>query len=897
MKKIVLIVAVLFLGLNTYCWGSKNQNVSVTSPNQKISVDIDWKEFLSYSITYAGERVMNSSKIGLDVKELGVLGERPKIKKIKKGSFEDEIQTSFYRTTKFNLKYNEVNLLFNNHWGVIFRVFDDGVAYRFYTSFKGDIVIQDEIAEFGFLQNPVVHLAYSTNDKDPYSMAFQNTYSSAVLSDLDNRIAFLPVTIELKDELKMTILESDLESYPGMFIEPTKETGLIGHFAPLPKTTDLNAWRKQEYVVDRYNYIAHSMGKRSYPWRILALTEKDTEMPVNHLVYGLASSNRIGNIDWIKPGKSAWEWWNDWGVYGVDFETGINMKTYKHYIDFASANNLEYVILDEGWYNPSIGNMMEVVPALNMKELVDYATSKGVGLILWTVFNVLDSQLQEACDYYSKLGIKGFKVDFLDRDDQKAVEQIYRIAEETAKHHLFLNLHGVYKPTGLNRTFPHIINFEGVFGMEEAKWSTKEKDMPTYDVTFPFIRMMSGPVDFTPGAMINASQKDFQPIYSNPMSQGTRCHQFAMYIVYDSPLTMLCDAPTRYEKEQKYTNLLSKLPVEYEDTKILQGKLGEYIVTARKKGSSWYVGGLTNWEKRSVDLNLSFLSDGEYTMTLIKDGVNAHKQGSDWVVEERTVSSKEMISIEMASGGGFAVLFKKTGDEIKVKPVSAHLSLNSYYKKYIDANGIPVVSSENVLDEALGKVGTVITEMLSKRDDVRKAMIKNKCRFMIIGEKEEVCDIPEYAHICNTPENIAFWNRRARGFGGAPEHDHSASCGEENVLNLPTDRYNGESILVHEFAHLIHLIGINNVDTKFDSRLENLFQKAKKKGLWTNTYTLSNKEEYFAESVQSFYNCNRFSLEPNGVHNAINNRYKLKLYDPEMYDLLLEFFYEIELSL
>ena len=372
--------------------------------------------------------------------------------------------------------------------------------------------------------------------------------------------------------------------------------------------------------------------------------------------YALASPNRIGDCSWIKTGKAAWEWWNDWGISGVDFKAGINMETYRHYIDFAAENGLGFVILDEGWYDPGKGDMLTPIPGLDLEELVRYGKRKGVDLMLWTVFNVLDDQLEEACRKYSAMGIAGFKVDFLDRDDQTAVEMAYRIAEATARHKLTLDLHGFYKPTGLDRTYPNVINYESVFGMEEMKWSTVEKDMMEYDVTMPYIRMMAGPVDYTPGAMRNASRRDFKPVYCNPMSQGTRCHQLAAYIVHDSPLTMLADNPTIYRKEQECTDFIVSLPNKgIDETRVLQGRLGEYIITARRAGTSWYVGGMTDWTPREVTLDFSFLAEGDYEVVLFRDGVNAGKQAGDYRKETFRVTPGDRKAIRLASGGGFAM--------------------------------------------------------------------------------------------------------------------------------------------------------------------------------------------------------------------------------------------------
>ena len=644
--------------------------------------------------------------------------------------------------------------------------------------------------------------------------------------------------------------------------------------------------------------MARTEGPRTYPWRVLAVTEKDTDMPVNHLVYALASPNRIGNCSWIKTGHSAWEWWNDWNLKGVPFRAGINTDSYKHYIDFASRNGIEFMVLDEGWYDPKSGDMLTVVPQLDLPALVEYARERGVDIVLWTVFNVLDKQLEEACAKYAALGVKGFKVDFLDRDDQTAVEMVYRIADAAARHHLTLDLHGIYKPTGLNRTYPNVINFESVFGMEEMKWAGQGTDMPLYDVTFPFIRMMAGPVDYTPGAMRNASKTSWRAVYSSPMSMGTRCHQLATYIVHDSPFTMLADAPGNYLHEQECVDFITSLPVVPDTTFIASGELGKYLVTVRRKDINWYIGGMTNWDEREIELDFSFLPrDTQYTATLFTDGPNAAKQAEDYRRETCKINKDSRLKLHLASGGGFAMKLEVCPVRGQVTAVPEGKNIPPFYKKYIETEGLYVTSSEKVSDEALLKACDIVSLMLAKRPDVKAHMVKQGCHVMIIGKEEETCDLPEYAHICNCEDSIKYWNWRARGFGGAPEDALSSSCGEENLLALPNDKYKGENILIHEFAHLIHTIGIVGVEPDFNDRLEALRQNAIKKGLWKKTYAISNKEEYFAECVQSFFNCNTYAWPANGVHNQVNRRAKLKAYDPDMYRLLQEYFYEIEIPI
>lgn len=783
-------------------------------------------------------------------------------------------------------------------FGIIFRAYNEGVAYRFYTTQSSDIIIKEEQAEFNFKEDYTAYLPYTTNDKKPMVMAYQNVYDITPLSKAQPKLAFLPVTVDC-GSVKLTLLESDLEAYPGMFVQSQQgKYGLKGVFAPYPAKTDFYPWRKQEYVTETTDFISRSRGSRSYPWRVLAITEKDTDMPVNNLVYALASPNRIGDTSWIKTGKVAWDWWNDWNLKGVPFKAGINMDTYKYYIDFASRNGLEFIVLDEGWYDPKSGDMLTVIPELDLTELIAYGKSKGVEIVLWTVFNVLDSQLEAACKKYADMGIKGFKVDFLDRDDQTAVEMVYRIAEMTARYKLTLDLHGIYKPTGINRTYPHIINFESVFGMEEVKWTDIKNNMPLYDVTFPYIRMMAGPVDYTPGAMRNATKADWRAMYYTPASMGTRCHQLAAYIVHDSPFTMLCDAPTNYLNEQECVDFIASLPVEVDSTFIASGELGKYIVTVRKKDVNWYIGGMTNWDERDVQLDFSFLPEGmSYTAVLFKDGVNANKQAEDYRKETIRIDKDSRLTLHLASGGGFAMKLELCPVHGQVTSIPEGKNIPSFYQKYIETEGLYVTSSGKVSDEALLKACDIISLMLAKRPDVKAHMVKKGCHVMVIGKDEETCDLPEFAHICNCEDSIKYWNWRARGFGGAPEDEFSSSCGEENLLALPQDKYVGENILIHEFAHLIHTVGIVGVEPDFNERLEALRQNAIRKGLWEKTYAVSNKEEYFAECVQSFFNCNRYAEPANGVHNWVNRRTKLKTYDPDMYRLLQEYFYEIEIPI
>lgn len=656
MKGIVLGWLMLFaLGVQ-----AAPKNYVLVSPDGKLKVNVEVNGGVCYSLSHDDQQLLKPSYVAIHTdskssdkwENVGVSGKKQR-------KVTETIPSPFYRASEFTVVCNEIELKLNNGFTLQVRAYDDGMAYRFMSARKEKMTILDETAEFNFADDYMSYIPYSTNPKDPWNMAFQNYYTKAPLSAYRVELpAFLPVTIDAGTR-KVTLLESDLESYPGMFVRGDGRTPqLKGVFAAYPDETFNNARRCQQTVKTREPFIASVDGKRTFPWRILAVTENDVQMPVNHLVYTLAAPNRIGDYSWVKPGKVAWEWWNDWGIRGVDFKAGINTETYKHYIDFAAEYGIPYVVLDEGWSDPKKGDIMSVIPEIDLPGLVDYAKGKKVDLILWAVMNVLDDKLEEACRYYSGLGIKGFKVDFLDRDDQMAVELVYRLAEITAKYKLMVDFHGIYKPTGINRTYPNAINFEGVFGLEELKWSNP--DMPLYDVTMPFIRMMSGSVDYTQGAMRNATKKDFRDIYNSPMSQGTRCHQLATYIVFDSPLVMLCDAPAAYRQEPECTRFIAGLPEVAEDTRVLQGKLGEYIVTARRSGDEWFVGGLTNWDQRTLEIDLSFLPKGMFRAEIFRDGTNAGKKGEDYIREIREVDQDTALSLSLAAGGGFAIRLSQT---------------------------------------------------------------------------------------------------------------------------------------------------------------------------------------------------------------------------------------------
>ncbi|MBQ2992914.1 MAG: glycoside hydrolase family 97 protein [Alistipes sp.] len=663
MRRSVLFIATLFV---LFSATAAEKSYKLISIDGRIEVTICVGKKLSYTIDYDHKRVLEPSDIALYLEDGVVLGQQCRLSKVSRGAVNSFIEAKFYHRNTISERYNSIKLDFKGSYGVEFRAYDEGVCYRFITNRSGDFMVNDECAEFNFGSDYKCWIAYNNltgTKKDPYFTSFENTYNYIPLSEVDGgRLAFSPVVVDVQG-VKVCIAESDVEDYPGMFLHNTdKGMHLKGCFAPVPDLVEVGGHNKLQGIVrSRHDYIAKCSGKRTFPWRIVLVTDTDSDLAASDMVYRLASPCRVEDTEWIAPGKVAWEWWNHWGLAGVDFEAGINTATYKAYIDFAADYGIEYVILDEGWAVKYQNDLMAVVEQIDLKEIVNYAALKGVGIILWAGYNAFNSNMEEVCRHYSAMGVKGFKIDFMDRDDTLMNSFHYRAAEICAKYKLMVDFHGCHKPTGLNRTYPNVVNFEGVFGLEQMKWSKESVDQMRYDVTMPFIRMVAGPIDYTQGAMRNAIRKNYRPVRSEPMSQGTRCHQLAAYAIFFSPLSMLCDSPTAYRKEHECAEFIASVPTVWDDTVVLDGKIGEYVITARKSADVWCVGGMTNWDSRSVDVDLSkIVGEGVWRVELFRDGANAHRIASDYTKENFVLSPQCVVPIKMAPGGGFIMrIFKQ----------------------------------------------------------------------------------------------------------------------------------------------------------------------------------------------------------------------------------------------
>ena len=638
----------------------------LTSPDGRLTTTVALGDALTYDIEYDGQTLMQPSAIGLKLSDGRVWGSSARIAKAVRTSSDAVLSSPFYRSSTVRDHYNGLTLKMRDNWSVEFRVYDDGVAYRFATTAKDPFEIASEQADYRFPTDCAVTVPYVRDNAGSidaqWHNSFENVYTETTLSKLDSgRLIFLPAVVHANDGMNICFTETNLDDYPGMYLyNGDGDTSLEGRFAPYPLRCEPGGYNNIEVLVkERADYIARIEGPRTLPWRI-AVVGTDAGLAASNLSWLLAEPSKIDDTSWIRPGKVAWDWWNAWNISGVDFRAGINTETYEYYIDFAASQGIEYVIMDDGWAARHGEDLFEINPDIDLRQIIDYAASKNVGIILWAGYWAFDRDLENVCKHYSEMGVKGFKVDFMDRDDQQMTAFNYRAAEAAARYGLILDLHGTHKPAGLNRTWPNVLNFEGVHGLEQMKWSPESVDQMKYDVTIPFIRQAAGPMDYTQGAMRNATRNNYRPVNSEPMSQGTRCHQLALYVVLDSPLNMLCDSPTAYLHEKECTEFIAAIPTVWDETRILGGRLGEYIVTARRKGSTWYVGGITDWTPRDVEIDLAPLGiDATVEATIFRDGANADRKASDYRRETIRIDTAEPLKIHLAPGGGFALKITK----------------------------------------------------------------------------------------------------------------------------------------------------------------------------------------------------------------------------------------------
>ena len=623
---------------------------SLRSPDQRIEVKIRVADRLTYDVLLKGAPILQNSTLSMKI-DRHTLGVRPKVRKVRQDTVNQVIVSAVpQKSVRIRENYNELRLEMEDESSVVFRAFNEGIAYRLAPAIPvKQVKVYGEEVRLNFAGNYNVYYPkedsfFSHNEREFLNLPLKNISSSMLAS--------LPAVVVTDNGTKIAIAESDVDDYPGLWLRGNNNNALEATFPPYPVKERLRQKSDRDFEVsETADYIAVTTGTRAFPWRILAIAETDADLITNELVYLLAQPSQIQDTSWIKPGKVAWDWYNANNIYGVDFKSGINTQTYKYYIDFASRYGIEYVILDEGWYK--LGNLLQVVPEIDIEELVAYGKKKNVGIILWVVWKTLDDQFDAAFSQAEKWGVKGLKVDFMQRDDQVVMNFYHRVCREAARRRMIVDFHGAIRPAVMTRTWPNLVNVEGVRGLEQTKWSKYAN--PEHNVTLPFTRMLLGPMDYTPGAMVNSgAERNFAPIFERPMSLGTRVHQLAMYVVYEAPLQMLADSPSHYLREPEIMTFLKPVPTVWDETRVLAAKLGDYICIARRHGRDWYIGAMTDWTGRTLDVDFSFLPAGRFELAAFEDGPNAERTGHDYKATTREITRTTKIKITLASGGGWA---------------------------------------------------------------------------------------------------------------------------------------------------------------------------------------------------------------------------------------------------
>jgi len=618
----------------------------LSSPGGGIAVEINLGERIRYDVAVDETVVLKAATLSLKV-DATTLGHSPKLRSATPRSYDGTLRPVVrQKAAELREHYNELRLDFDGGYAVVFRAYDEGIAYRWETSLPAaQVKVMAEEVALNFVDDFPTYYP----EEDSFYSHNERIFLPRNLGDLaPKNIASLPAVVAARG-VKIAVAESDVVDYPGLWLRGTSGSGLAGIFPPYPLEEKLTGDRDFR-VTKAADYIAVTRGTRTYPWRLLGVARKDAELITNPLVYLLASPTTLTDTSWIKPGKVAWDWWNANNLGGVDFKAGVNTTTYKYYIDFAAAHGLEYIVLDEGWY--VLGDILKLAPDMDVAEIVAYGKKKNVGVILWAVWKTLDDQLIPALDLFERWGVAGIKVDFMQRDDQVVMGYYHRVSAEAAKRKMLVDFHGAVRPALLTRTWPNLISTEGVRGNEWNKWSTHIT--PAHTLTLPFTRMFLGPMDFTPGAMLNSTRDGFAKNFELPSSQGTRCHQLAMYAIYESPLQMLTDSPTNYLREPECLEFLSAVPSVWDESRALDGRIGEYVVMARRSGKEWYCGAMTDWSRRELQVDLSFLPAGKFRIEEYRDGINAARRADDYKKVTHSVTNATKLTITLAEGGGWA---------------------------------------------------------------------------------------------------------------------------------------------------------------------------------------------------------------------------------------------------
>ena len=640
--------------LFTYCltlYAQAQKSVELSSPNGEIKVSVRFADKIYYDVFCNDEILLKDNFFQLKLNGK-TLGEHPKLVGQKRNKIKESLTPVVpLKFSTINNEFNRLLLSFKGNYSIEFRTFNDGIAYRFITHQKGDIEIIGEDFSLQFPANYLLHLQQPAGFKTAYEESYTHIESSSWQSS--DKMSTLPVLIDTRKAYKILISESDLFDYPCMFLQGTGKNGVSSIFPKVPLEFGNDGDRSLK-IEKEADYIAKTKGNRSFPWRYFVIAKEDKQLLENTMTYKLASKNQLEDVSWIKPGQVSWEWWNGATPYGQDvtFKAGCNLETYKYFIDFASNFGIPYIIMDEGWakntrdpYTPN--------PDVDLHELIRYGKEKNVGIVLWLTWLTVEKNFA-LFKTFNEWGIKGVKIDFMDRSDQWMVNYYERVAKEAAKYHLFVDFHGSFKPAGLEYRYPNVLSYEGVRGMEQMGGCK-----PDNSIYLPFMRNAIGAMDYTPGAMISMQPRVYRSERPNSASIGTRAYQMALFIIFESGLQMLADNPTLYYRNEDCTRFITQVPVTWDETVVLDAKVGEYVVVAKRKGKKWFIGGMTNDNERKFEIGLDFLQDNRnYRLISFEDGINAEYQAMDYRMKFAEVNKGEKLSIKMVKNGGFAAVLE-----------------------------------------------------------------------------------------------------------------------------------------------------------------------------------------------------------------------------------------------
>lgn len=646
-SKAVLLVMSLVSISQTDIVGATHE---VVSPDGKLRFSARVDGGVRLSLSRDGMPLLLPSAVGMDLGAAGSVGAGARLSaEPGRQEVRGVVRPLYGKRAEVRDHHNRMTLPFGGGFAMEMRAYDCGVAWRWSIGSPGRVKVMGETVALNFPRGSTFCASIATNWVHSYEDFYTRGEAAAFPKE---GMAVLPALFQVPGGTHVAVTESDLRDYPGLYLRGGDGGSVVAEFPRVVTKEAPGGWMDFHMeAVERAVHLAESEGTRSFPWRVLVVAPEDRDLVGNDLVH-LLSAPHEGDFSWVRPGKVAWDWWNDWNLKGVPFRAGVNVETYKHYIDFAAAHGLEYVNLDEGWSDQF--DLFKL--KLDVVEVLRHARAKGVGVFLWCVARTLDAQMAEAMRQFEAWGVAGLKVDFMDRDDQAMVNFYWRCAEAAAKHRLLVNFHGAHKPAGLMRTFPNVVNQEGVRGLEYNKFAPPDGTTVEHALTIPFARMLAGPMDYTPGAMRNANKGGFSVNASRPMSHGTRCQQLAMYVVYDAPLAMLADSPTAYEAEPAMMEFLGTVPTTWDETIPVAGKIGEHIAVARRKGDRWYIGGMCDWRGMEMELPLDFLGPGRWKFDLFADGINADRHAEDYRRERRETSAEERLRVRLAPGGGFVAV-------------------------------------------------------------------------------------------------------------------------------------------------------------------------------------------------------------------------------------------------